>query len=459
MIRRCCGWVSWHWNEATIGSRGVWESLGPQLRVPPAAARLLNVPPGGSWWSALRGLEPDQLEAVWPQLIAALQQPVRDLTWLAYPDTDIPLAAVRARLVLVSLLEGSLERARLELELLRRLEPDAVGDLAGRHGNYVTLVTEQVREAESWAGPSRPRGWTTLAGCPARNRVVAEGVDIARRPIWSTALPLLTDDQDQLATERVRVAERSDGLLSYHVAVSDGVAYILQSGTIRAIDLQTGEPAWPLHPSSRSPADPSYGAIYQQSPSASDPFPPRSSHAGVPRFAPTVSGSRLFARLGIAYSGGSGEPLARPGDRSFLVGLDLRTQKLLFDRLPAGDAGWEFESAPVANDSYLFASLRRRDPSSASVRVVCFSIASGRLVWQTDIVRSEVLGGILYEISNSALTLQDDRLFYNTNLGAVAALRAVTAGFAGSAGIRVQAWRNQVRSWTTGTGFATRHPA
>ena len=31
--------------------------------------------------------------------------------WLAYPDTDLKLAEVRARLILVSLLEGSLDRA------------------------------------------------------------------------------------------------------------------------------------------------------------------------------------------------------------------------------------------------------------------------------------------------------------------------------------------------------------
>ncbi len=325
---------------------------------------------------------------------------------------------------MLSLLEGSRERAELELELLRRLDPAAEGELAGRRGNYVELVGELARDAATWPAPVVPPGWTTLAGCPARNRVVEEGVDVARRPIWHTALPQLDDDQDQLSVERMRVGERADGLLSYEVAASDGIAYVLQPGMIRAIEVGTGKPAWPLHPSSRSPEDASYGAFYQWSRGLDEVIPRRSAHAGVPRYAPTVDGSRLFARMGVAWTGGGGEPLMRSDQRSFLVGFDLRTQKLLFDRIAPGEAGWEFESAPVANESHLFVSLRRRDPASAQVRVACYSIETGRLVWQRDIARGEAVGGVLFEISNSALTLQDDLLFYNTNLGVVAAMRA-----------------------------------
>ena len=40
--------------------------------------------------------------------------------WLAYPDTQLNLADVRARLVLASILEGSLARARIELDDLNR---------------------------------------------------------------------------------------------------------------------------------------------------------------------------------------------------------------------------------------------------------------------------------------------------------------------------------------------------
>ena len=90
-------------------ARRSWESIHPQLRVFPAAARVLQCAAGCSWWSALRGRD---WEPQWAELAATFAQPAGPVHWLAYPDSDIPLASVRARLVLVSLLEGSLEHAR-----------------------------------------------------------------------------------------------------------------------------------------------------------------------------------------------------------------------------------------------------------------------------------------------------------------------------------------------------------
>ena len=243
-------------------ARRSWEGISLQLRVTPAAAQLLGCAAGRSWWSALRGRS---LADLWPQLGPILKQPVTDVSWLAYPDSDISLAAVRARLTLVSLLEGSRQRAQLELDLLRRLHPDAEGELAGRRGKYADLVDQLVQEAQVWPAAAESPGWTTLAGCPARNRVVTETVDIARRPVWRTALPRLDDAEDLIGLARPRVGERAGGLLSYHVAVSDGVAYILQPGMIRAIELSTGQPAWPRLPTRRSAQDVDYGAIYQWS--------------------------------------------------------------------------------------------------------------------------------------------------------------------------------------------------
>ena len=54
-----------------------------------------------------------------------------------YPDSDIDPAAIHARLVLVSLFEGSRERASIELGLLKLLHPTSEGMIAGRHGRYV----------------------------------------------------------------------------------------------------------------------------------------------------------------------------------------------------------------------------------------------------------------------------------------------------------------------------------
>lgn len=402
-------------------ARWSWERISPQLRVTPAAARLLDVPPGTSWWFALRQRP---LDSLWSGLRDSARQPVDKLTWLAYPDSAIPLAEARIRLMLVSLLEGNRPRAALEWELLRQFDPEATGELAGRRGNLADMAAELLHDADRWPSPFESTDWTTLGGCPARNRVLPHTVDVARRPIWRTALPVCGDDQDQLSAGRRRSAERREGLLSYHVAASDGIVYIVQADAIRAIDVATGKPAWPLYPGSRSPADTSYGAVYQWPTGREEPVPLRTSHAGVPRYVPTVDDSRLITRLGHAWTGGGGEPLLRKDQRSHLVGIDLSTQKLLFDRIAPAEPGWEFESAPLASQSHLFVSLRRRDPASAQCRVACYSMETGRLVWQRDIVRAEGIDGVLFEISNSALALRDDMLFYNTNLGVVVALRA-----------------------------------
>ena len=51
----------------------------------------------------------------WEQLSPPLTEPAGPPAWLAYPDTDLDLEAVRARLALVSILEGSPARAQREL--------------------------------------------------------------------------------------------------------------------------------------------------------------------------------------------------------------------------------------------------------------------------------------------------------------------------------------------------------
>jgi outer membrane protein assembly factor BamB len=106
------------------------------------------------------------------------------------------------------------------------------------------------------------------------------------------------------------------------------------------------------------------------------------------------------------------------------VGIGLDTQKLLFDRILPGESGWEFESAPLANGSQLFASLRRRDLASAQVKVVSYAVATGRPVWERQIGRGDAVGDVLFELTNSPLSWSDDTLFYNSNLGAVVALRS-----------------------------------
>jgi outer membrane protein assembly factor BamB len=402
-------------------ARRSWESIHPQLRVFPAAARLLQCAAGCSWWSALRARD---WEPRWAELAATFTQPAGPVESLACPDSEIPLASVRARLVRVSLLEGSLDRARLEAELLKRLDPDASGVLGDRRGKLVDVLAEFMRNAPAWPGPPRPAGWSTFAGCPTRNGIAEQGVDIALRPVWRTSLPRLEDQQDRLSRGQLRVAEAADGLLGYHVAVDDAVVYICQPRAIRAIRLADGQPRWPVPAAGQAPSETVSDAIFQESAALQDVIPDRSAHAGVPRGSVTVDQGRLFARMGTAWMGGGDQSPLRDDQRSFLIGIDLGTQKLLFDRITPGAPGWEFEAAPLVSGARLYASLRRRDPASAQVKVACYAVETGRLIWQREIARGEAIGDVLFELANNPLSMADDTLYYNTNLGAVVALRA-----------------------------------
>ena len=83
-----------------------------------------------------------------------LARPAVPRAWPGYPDTTLDLAAVRARLVLVSILEGSRQRAAAELAEFARLHPNAQGRLGGKQGRYVDLLKELLAESTAWPAPA-----------------------------------------------------------------------------------------------------------------------------------------------------------------------------------------------------------------------------------------------------------------------------------------------------------------
>ena len=96
--------------------------------------------------------------------------PPRDVSVRENRSAPVSLAAVRARLVLVSILEGATDRARAELAELSRLHADARGRLGGREGKYVELLAALLAESGSWPTTPQDPNWPTLAGNAARTR-------------------------------------------------------------------------------------------------------------------------------------------------------------------------------------------------------------------------------------------------------------------------------------------------
>ena len=151
-------------------ARAAWERISSALRVPASEPGDFGAPPGHPLWLALRVVDLDNdWERLEPLFSNAPQQP----GWLVFPDTNIDLADVRARLALVSILEGLATRAELELAVLKRLHPDAEGTIGGRQGKYVDLLTNLLEESRSWPDAGGPDGWKTFGGAPTRGSFLA----------------------------------------------------------------------------------------------------------------------------------------------------------------------------------------------------------------------------------------------------------------------------------------------
>jgi hypothetical protein len=401
-------------------ARKSWEQLHPGLRAGSEASRLLGCTPGTSWWLALQGRS---LDEVWPSLQAAVDQEDGNHHRLVYPDSDIDLSSVRARLALISILEGSMDRAQLELEMLRRLHPDATGLLAGREGIYHEILTAELQESHKWRSPRQPPSWTTLGGAESRDLRSTQEIDIGGKPIWRVPLPRLMDDRDRTGKDRSRVAESADGLLSYYPAAIHGHVFVHQPNRLRALEIRTGQPTWPLPTNADSPDRLTAGTFFRWSHPDKEPETPELNHVGVPRYCISVCGNYLLTRMGRPrpYDDRNIRPSAAA---TRLVGIDVRTQKLLFEPIVPDGNGWEFEAAPIIDGERVIVSLRRHDAVNTQARVACYAIDTGRPLWTTDLASGESLAGRSYEYPNGVLTLHDDLVFCNTRLGIVAALRA-----------------------------------
>jgi outer membrane protein assembly factor BamB len=191
---------------------------------------------------------------------------------------------------------------------------------------------------------------------------------------------------------------------------------------VHAFDLRTGQALWP----GEAPA-PTGEAENLPEPSAR--LLDRCHQFGVPRFTMTATGNMLLVKLGPQATSVPFEERRGPIALGQVAALDLTAQKkLLFEislkHEPWGP-GWAVEGPPVADGQHLYVAVRRRDNLRAQAHVACFGRKHGELRWRRSIVAGETPGqGQWLEYTHNLLTLDQGMLYYNTNLGATAALRA-----------------------------------
>jgi outer membrane protein assembly factor BamB len=317
------------------------------------------------------------------------------------------LATVRARLVLVSILEGSRPQAAADLSEFARLYPGAQGWLGGKRGRYADLLQELLHESAAWPAPPARRNWSTFAGNFCRNKIAPALADL-RAVGWRFTLrgdvarpeTAWAGDERAARPERARVAE------GFHPLLVDNLVLVNTGQEILAVDRATGGPAWggsrAIYRGERSPAAMVHLAW------------------GAPQWTMTVVGHRLYARVGSPLTDqGQGPTPAAPG---WLVCLDLAAEGRLLWKI-AAEEGYAFEGSPVADQGGVYVALRRRDVRPQAL-VAGLDADTGRVRWRSFICSAETPPrGALPECSHNLLTLAGGMLYYNTNLGAVAALR------------------------------------
>ncbi|HUS38415.1 MAG TPA: hypothetical protein VMX74_03145 [Pirellulales bacterium] len=392
-----------HVNSA----RWCWERISP----------LTRFWDGRSPWYAVAGLDLDQR---WENDRQQLEKANPKRAWLVYPDSDLPLADVRARLVLASILQGDSQRAQLELDLFRRLHPDSSGYLAGTDGNYYDTLHKLLLASRDWPAEAADDDWTTFAGAVERTKNLSSSFELLGPPTWKLRYADLR--LKRTAAESIERRRGPEAQLMFHPIVVDDLVLIKNRDRIFARNATTGEPAF---------ANEFDGEFYPRPPVTERTV--RDEARGwlsEPRFTMTVHDGLLYARVGSQATTRPRE-LTDPRIKNKLVCLDLRSEGRLQWQYPAnsGDPefdGWAFEGPPVADADGVYVCLRRVD-SQPEIYVACLEPGPGsaRVRWRQRVCSANFpTGGRVNEFSHTMLTLSEGTLFLNTNLGAIAALRS-----------------------------------
>ena len=354
--------------------------------------------------------------AYWEKIIPLDIPEGRMRTSLSVPDTDLDLAAIRARLVLASVLEGSALRAKAELEGLLRLHPEARGRLGGEEVNLVDKLKELLAASEHWPQIRRGGDWPTFAGDAHRGAIAPNAVDVGK-VAWRVPLRA-TLGADRLVNQSrasvARVAEDAATPLSYHPVTSGSLVLVNSQIEIAAFDLRTGKPAWGLDSAAifRDEFGDSVHALFHPDNSL-----------GVPRFTMTVHGRRLFARMGTSVTDRPRNATSTGGS-GYLVCLDLAAQGRLAWKAVPDDPTWAFEGSPITAGENLYVAMRRSDVRP-QLHLACYSAQTGRRIWRSFVCSAETPArGMFFEATHTLLTLDRDTVFVNTSLGCVAAVSA-----------------------------------
>ncbi len=347
---------------------------------------------------------------------------------LVYPDPDVDLARVAAKKLLCLAALGNGSVGESDLKSFRESYPDARGRLAGRSGSLAEVV-EEATQADHLAMPESIDGrWPTFAGSASRTRVVPNAVDVGDLQ-WSLPLSGSGSGADE-PTRRVRPGfQNEDPEPSTYPIVLGDLAVVCDDDGITAYHMN-------VRPSAGNAEEMANQVLAWESrlhtPRASRP--PRVPGAS-PRYSLSASGDRIFARLGSTSGRGGGTLVAVRNNRE-VEGKLLWSRQAHEIELPRrlnepNRLEASYEGTPVADADRVYIALTEA-ATETWVYVACLDAETGRTIWVRylgnassafDQMRQTSLGT---ELGQRLLTLDGQTVYYQTNMGALAALDADT---------------------------------
>lgn len=319
-----------------------------------------------------------------------------------------------ARALLAELFDGDVVRARRLWARFREEFPAAIGELAGRSGALAEILHAELAAADAFSRSQRSPavGVAAPSAVPARAaRNLCQGSDFEWLGLaWRTPVPAALPGRRWTAQPLLwRVPPRITP------AVEETGLFVQDANELRGLRWEDGGPLWP------SGAESDRGVLARTGSETAAELP----LLGEPRWAPTLSGGRLYVVAGspVAYR-------AKAEPRALLTRLecfDVRRQegKLLWTRSPQEvfpDANWQFSGPPLAVEERVFVAARRSE-AEVAVGVACLEGASGELVWFRPVC------GLLvsppptaHVVASDMLTCSFDRLILAGDFGATICL-------------------------------------
>lgn len=348
----------------------------------------------------------------WTRLLA-LPRPTRAGSLapvLRYPDSQIDRAAILARLVMCSIVEGDFARSSVERAAFRRMFPKASGQLGGKTGILADLLNEVDAKARKWSFPPKDRAVTTFAVNASRNGVLPAETEVGALR-WAVDLPADPFLPSANASGR-------DALTTFPV-VSGDLLIANNADQVMAWNLQTGKPAWPVDQAAK---DNVQNAVIYPAVKAVVANLPTAPVESAPRYTLTISEGRLYARLG--------DPTLHPRDElrenaNFLVCLDLeRGEGKLVWKVDADPLDEIFAGSPLVVGGRAYAVVRKGRPQMQT-EVVCFDAETKQRRWERPVCATVPnVGQGEGAVSGELLAAGDHAVFLSTGNGAVAALEA-----------------------------------